>query len=218
MTEWNFHRLIDRVDGELNSLNRRSQDISTDQTTSGLNWLHLRDGQPYVLFVPCSDYSQFETESLWNQCSHVCVRVLSVFIIKDNGKNKNYCSKCEDRHYSPTGKKCQKKFSSDSDEGNSTAQTKKVYPSKKSKNCQLSKHIKARPVSPHGQPPVTHKKDLYVKPPMAKHLGDSSDSGEDSSLSDDGDQNQQTVLQMKILTWRTRWRLVTRRRGNTGLS
>ena len=114
------------------------------------------------------------------------------------GKNKNYCSMCEDRHYPPTGKKCQQKFSPDSDEGNSTAQ--KVGPTKKSKNCQSSKHVKAGPVSPHGQPPVTHKKDFYVKTPMAKHLGNSSDSGEDSSSSDDGDQNQQTVLQMKILT------------------
>ena len=42
------------------------------------------------------------------------------------GKNKSYCSKCEDRHYPPTGKKCQQKCSSDSDEGNSIAQTKKV--------------------------------------------------------------------------------------------
>ena len=64
----------------------------------------------------------------------------------------------------------------------------------------MSTHVKAGPVSPHGQPPITHKKDLYVKTLMVKHLGDSSDSGEDSGSSDDSEQKQQMDVQMKILS------------------
>ena len=69
---------------------------------------------------------------------------------------------------------------------------------KKGKDFQSNKIVKAGPVSPHGQPPVTSKKDLHVNKQLAQGRVDPSDSGEDSSLTDNT-KEQETDLQMKIL-------------------
>ena len=95
------------------------------------------------------------------------------------GKHKGYCSKCNKRHFPPTGKKCQEIVHEQS-----AAEEMPVKPRKKKsvidgRDSQLGKSKVLSPMSLHGQSSVTHKQDFHVKMASTPGLEDQSDSEDD---------------------------------------
>ena len=110
------------------------------------------------------------------------------------GKHKGLCSKCNKRHFLPTGKKCQEVYEQ------SAADETIVKPKKKAskidgRDSQLSKSKISSSMSPRGQPSVAHKQDFYIKMASTPGLEDESDSEDGSDSADGGS----TSLQLKIL-------------------
>ena len=94
------------------------------------------------------------------------------------GKHKAYCWACQDRHFPPTGKKCQnlEHLNSNDDQG---PQNKKVAKTKSggTRDSQLNKVFAS--VSTHNRTPsVTHEMDSYVKRVSNPGHSDQSDSDE----------------------------------------
>ena len=111
------------------------------------------------------------------------------------GKHRGWCSKCNKRHFPPTGKKCQEVIYEQS-----TADETMVKPKKKGnkidgRDSQLSKSKISSSMSPHGQPSVAHKHDFHVKRASTPGLEDQSDSEDGSDSADGGTAS----LQLKIL-------------------
>ena len=110
------------------------------------------------------------------------------------GKHKGWCSKCNKRHFPPTGKKCQEVIYEQSAADETMVKPKKKGSKIDSRDSQLSKSKISSSMSPHGQPSFAHKQDFHIKRASTTGLEDQSDS-EDGSDSADGGRGS---LQLKI--------------------
>ena len=113
------------------------------------------------------------------------------------GKNKNWCTVCLLKHYSPTGKKCQNKNKSDSEQSD-------VVNSGVSNDEQVNQDLLSKKKSKASKGAVkrtsttaTGKKDLLVKKALASGQLDLSGSGNDLAAAPDAQQS--SDLQLLIL-------------------
>ena len=111
------------------------------------------------------------------------------------GKQKGWCSKCNKRHFPPTGKKCQEIVNEQSAAEEMPVKSRKKKGVIDGRDSQLSKSKVMSPMSLHGQSSVTHKQDFYVKRASTPGLEDQSGSEDDLESADGGS----APLQLKIL-------------------
>ena len=94
-------------------------------------------------------------------------------------KPKDYCWMCEERHFPPTGKKCQMASKGKKEQEASTSQV-----GSRSRDSLLSKTVSASKTTPrHGCPSVAMEKDSHVKKVSTPGQDDLSNSDEGGTRS-----------------------------------
>ena len=109
------------------------------------------------------------------------------------GKHKAYCWACQDRHFPPTGKKCQNVEKVKNDELQTPSEVKKSRGGR-SRDSQSNKQVISSVLALDKVSSVTHEKDSHAKRVLNPGHLDQSDTDEDEDLAEEAAGNVQSRI------------------------